>query len=142
MNNSENSATTSTQTGTITLTLHLKNYLTPSLNTILSSHWSNLHKHKKKARFALASALKELQQNSKILTILSAEPNLSPINSAKLDSFLMTTQNPSTPDTPNKSAATSKTKKPSSISSIPSHPHQTHNHPHNLINTSSANEVS
>ena len=114
MNNSNHSVTTCTQTGSTTLTLLLHDYLTPSLNTILSSHWSNLHKHKKKAKLALISALREPASNSKTLTTLSVEPNLSPINFATLDSFLTTTHQPSMPPFTKKSAATAKKKTPKS----------------------------
>ena len=117
MNNSQHSVTTDTLTGTITLRLHLHGYLTPSLNTILSSHWSHLHKHKQKAKNALLSALKESAQNSKTsITSLEAR-NLLPINFATLDSFTMMTQNPSTPTTRNNAASTGQTKKRLSKSS-------------------------
>jgi hypothetical protein len=138
MNNSENSITIDTLTGTITLTLHLKNYLTPSLNTILSSHWSNLHKHKKKAAIALASSLRDVVPNFRTLTILSAEPNLSPINSDMLDSFLTTTPPPSQQNTTNKNATASKMKKLPSESST----HPSKKTPQNPINTSPASEAS
>lgn len=114
MSNSHHSVTTCTQTGSTTLTLHLHDYLTPSLNTILSSHWSNLHKHKKKAKLALISALQGQASNSKISTTLSAEPNLSPINFATLDCYLTTTHQPSTPPSIKKNAATAKKKTPKS----------------------------
>lgn len=124
MNNSKSSVTTDTQTGSTTLTLHLTGYLTPSLNTILSNHWSHLHKHKQKAKTALLSSLNELALNSKTLTTLSGEQNLSPINFDTLDSFLMTIQNQSPHTTNNKNVSTKKTRKPSSKSfTIPS------NHP-------------
>jgi hypothetical protein len=117
MSNSSHSITTDTLTGTITLTLHLHDYLTPSLNTILSSHWSNLHKQKQKAKIALLSALKESAQNSKTsITSLEAR-NLLPINFDTLDSFTMMTPNQSTPTTHNNDANTGQTKKRSSKSS-------------------------
>ena len=117
MNNSPKSDTTSTQTESTTLTLLLPNYLTPSLNTILSSHWSNLHKHKQKAKSALLFALSESAPNSKTSIISLEARNLLPINFDTLDSFTMMTQNPSTPTTHNNAANTKRTKKPSSKSS-------------------------
>ena len=129
MNNSFHSVTTDTQTGTTTLRLHLHDYLTPSLNTILSSHWSNLHKHKQNAKTALLSALKELPQNSKTLITSWAEQNLSPTNFATLVSSLMTTQLPSSPTTHNKSANTKRTRKPSSKSPT-NHSHHPPAQPH------------
>jgi len=138
MNNSFHSVTTDTQTGNTTLRLHLHGYLTPSLNTILSSHWTNLNKHKQKARLALLSALKESAPNSKTSITLLAAQNASPINFATLDSFLTTIHPQSTQDTHNKNASTSKTKKPSSKSfTINPAPH-----PHNPINTSPASKAS
>ena len=117
MSNSNHSVTIDTLTGTITLRLHLHGYLTPSLNTILSSHWSKLHKHKQKAKVALLSALKESAPNSQMsITSLEAR-NLLPIKLDMLDSFMMTTPNQSTPNTHNKSANTKGTRKPSSKSS-------------------------
>jgi len=130
MSNSKHSVTTDTQTGSTTLTLHLHGYLTPSLNTILSNHWSHLHKHKQKARDALLSSLSELALNSKTSTISSAEPNHLPINYDTLDSFLMTIPNQSQRTTNNKSVSTKETRKPSSKSSIihsnhpPANPHK------------------
>lgn len=94
MNNSHHSVTTDTRTGNITLTLHLHDYLTPSLNTILSSHWTNLHKHKVKAKHALISALNASAQNSKTSITSSEARNHLPINFATLDSFLTTTPLP------------------------------------------------
>jgi hypothetical protein len=111
MNNSLHSVTTDTQTGTTTLHLHLHDYLTPSLNTILSSHWSKLHKHKQKAKLALISALSELASNSKTTIISLEAQNLSQINFATLASFLTTTPNQSVPLTPSKNAATKRTRK-------------------------------
>jgi len=131
MNNSHHSVTTDTQTGSTTLRLHLHGYLTPSLNSILSSHWTNLHKHKQKARLALISALRESHPNSKISITLLAAQNASPINFATLESFLTMTQLPSMPRTTNKSASTSKTKRPSSKlhTAQPHHPPaQPHKH--------------
>jgi len=135
-----NSVTTCTKTGSITLTLHLPEYLTPSLNTILSNHWSHLHRHKEKAKIALLSALNELARNSKMLTTLSAEPNLSPINFATLDSFLMTTPKASRPTTNSKSVSTTKTKRPSS--KLPT-THQSNHSPHSLpsLHTTSEEQV-
>jgi len=129
MSNSPKSDTTSTQTESTTLTLLLPNYLTPSLNTILSSHWSNLHKHKSRAKIALLSALKELPQNSKTLITSWAEQNLSPTNFDTLVSSLTTTPHPSTPDTHNKSANTKKTRKLSSKSPT-NHSHHPPAQPH------------
>lgn len=117
MNNSQNSVTICTSTGTITLHLLLNQYLTPSLNTILSSHWSNLHKHKTKAKDALLSALRESAPNSKITITSSEVQNLLPINFDILASFLMTTPHQSMATTHNKNVNTAKTKKPSSKSS-------------------------
>lgn len=94
MNNSNHAVTTCTKTGSITLTLHLHNYLTPSLNTILSNHWSHLHRHKKKAKSALFSALKESAPNSKTSIISLEARNALPINLRKLDSFTMMTHLP------------------------------------------------
>lgn len=111
MTNSSHSVTIDTLTGTTTLRLHLQGYLTPSLNSILSSHWSKLHKHKQKAKIALLSALKESAPNSLTSITSSEAQNLLPIKSDMLVSFMMTTQNQSMPSTRNKSANTSKTKK-------------------------------
>lgn len=111
MTHSNHSVTTNTQTGVTTLHLNLNEYLTPSLNTILSSHWSKLHKHKQKAKLALLSALNESAPNSKTLTTSLAEQNLSQINSATLASFLTMTQLPSTHPTTNKNANTKRKKK-------------------------------
>ncbi len=120
MNNSQSSVTTCTQTGSTTLTLHLQDYLTPSLNAILSNHWSHLHKHKKRAASALRSALIELLQNSKISTTLSEEPNHLPINSAMLASFLTMTPPPSPPNSSNQNANTNtKKEQPSKSFSAP-----------------------
>jgi len=129
MNNSFHSVTTDTQTGSTTLRLHLHDYLTPSLNTILSSHWSNLHKHKNRAKLALTSALLESLPNSKISITSSEARNHLPINFATLDSFLMMTPHPSTPRTINKSANTKKTRKPSS-KSLTAQPHHPPAQPH------------
>jgi hypothetical protein len=114
MSNSHHSVTTCTRTGSTTLTLHLHDYLTPSLNTILSSHWSHLHKHKKKAKLALISALREPAQNSKISITSLAEPNHLPINSDTLASYLTTIPQPSMPHSTKKNAATAKKKTPKS----------------------------
>jgi hypothetical protein len=111
MTNSNHSVTTDTQTGITILHLHLNDYLTPSLNAILSSHWSKLHKHKQKAKLALISALSESVPNSKTLTTSLAEQNLSQINSDTLASFLTMTPLPSTHPTTNKDANTKRTKK-------------------------------
>lgn len=111
MTNSNHSVTTNTQTGATTLHLHLNEYLTPSLNAILSSHWSKLHKHKQKAKLALISALNESVPNSKTLITSLAEQSPSQINFATLASFLTTTPLPSTHPTINKNASTAKTKK-------------------------------
>ena len=124
MNNSNHSVTIDTLTGIITLRLHLHDYLTPSLNTILSSHWSNLHKQKQRAKIALISALSESVPNSKISITSSEGRNLLPINFDTLDSFLTMTQNPSTPTTNNKSVNTKGTKKPSSKSPTTQPPNQ------------------
>jgi hypothetical protein len=124
MNNSQHSVTTDTLTGTITLTLRLEGYLTPSLNTILSSHWSKLHKHKQKAKLALISTFKELAPNSKISITSLAAQNASPINYDTLVSYMTMTQSPSAQATPNKSASTSKTKKQSSKSHTTPQPNQ------------------
>lgn len=131
MNNSKSSVTTDTQTGSTTLTLHLNGYLTPSLNTILSNHWSHLHKHKQKARLALLSSLSELALNSKTSTTSSEEPNRLPINYDTLDSFLTMTQNPSPLTTNNKNVNTNATKKPSSkLSTTPNHHPPANPHKH------------
>jgi hypothetical protein len=130
MNNSQSSVTTCTQTGSTTLTLHLQDYLTPSLNAILSNHWSHLHKHKKRAASALRSALIELLQNSKTSTTLLEEPNLSPINCAMLASFLTMTQPPSPPNSSNPNANTNtKKEQPSKSFSAqkPNHQRTQHN---------------
>ena len=124
MNNSNHSVTFCTLTGTTTLTLRLESYLTPSLNTILSSHWSKLHKHKQKAKLALISTFKELAPNCKTSITSLAAQNASPINFAMLDSYMTMTQSPSAQATPNKSANTSKTKKPSSKSLTTLQPNQ------------------
>jgi len=116
MSNSSHSITTDTLTGTTTLTLRLESYLTPSLNNILSSHWTKLHKHKQRAKLALISTFKELAPNSKTSITLLAAQNASPINYAMLVSYMTMTQNPSEQATPSKSANTSKTKKLSSKS--------------------------
>ena len=116
MNNSNHSVTTDTLMGTTTLTLRLENYLTPSLNTILSSHWSKLHKHKQKAKLALLSTFNELASNSKTTITMLAAQNPSPINYDMLVSYQTMTQSPSVPATPNKNASTAKTKKLSSKS--------------------------
>ena len=124
MNNSSHSVTTDTLTGTTTLTLRLENYLTPSLNNILSSHWTKLHKHKQRAKLALISTFKELAPNSKTSITLLAAQNASPINYAMLVSYMTMTQSPSEQATPNKSASTSKTKKLSSKSLTTQQPNQ------------------
>ena len=132
MSNSLHSVTTCTSTGATTLTLHLNQYLTPSLNTILSSHWSNLHKHKQKAKLALISALKESAPNSKTLITMSVEPNLSPINFDTLASFLMTIPPQSTQPSRKQNAKREPKKKQSSKShSIPNiQKHKTLAQPH------------
>jgi hypothetical protein len=124
MSNSNHSVTIDTLTGTTTLTLRLESYLTPSLNTILSSHWSKLHKHKQKAKLALLSTFKELAPNSKTSITMLAAQNPSLINYDMLVSYQMMTQSPSVPITPSKSASTSRTKKPSSKSPTTQNPNQ------------------
>jgi hypothetical protein len=129
MNNSQSSVTTCTQTGSTTLTLHLQDYLTPSLNAILSNHWSHLHKHKKRAASALRSALIELLQNSKTSTTLSEEPNHLPINSAMLASFLTMTPPPSPPNSSKQNADTNtKKEQPSKSFSLPKQNHRRTQH--------------
>lgn len=129
MSNSFHSVIIDTSTGNIILRLHLNQYLTPSLNTILSSHWSNLHKHKQKAKDALISALKESAPNCKITITSSEAQNLLPINYDTLVSSLMMTHPQSKATTHNKSVKKSKTKKPSS-KSLTSQPHKNLAQPH------------